>query len=166
VILLLIYARDPAARGPLLTTADTTYTNSCHNPLRGGRERISPQVRMYLSVGDDEWSKLTDVFRAFADDYGLAFRDSSEFRPGVVSTLYLSVCDEAVTINTSEQQWASRERELADRGVSIGVYEVEAGSEWETLAAALIDRLEEKWPLQLAFRDERGRMISKPSELR
>jgi hypothetical protein len=37
VILLLIYARDPASRGPLLTTADTTYTKSCHNTLRGGR---------------------------------------------------------------------------------------------------------------------------------
>jgi hypothetical protein len=165
VILLLIYARAPAARGPLLTTADMTYTNSCHNTLRGGRKRISAQVRMYLSVGDDEWSKLTDVFRAFADDYGLAFRDSSEFRPGVVSTLYLSVCDEAVTIGTSEQRWASREPEVADRRVYIGVYEVEAGSQWETLAGALIARLEEEWPSQLAFRDGGGHIVPKPREL-
>jgi hypothetical protein len=120
---------------------------------------------MYLSVGDDEWSKLTDVFRAFADDYGLAFRDSSEFRPGVVSTLYLSVCDEAVTIGTSEQRWASREPEVADRRVYIGVYEVEAGSQWETLAGALIARLEEEWPSQLAFRDGGGHIVPKPREL-
>jgi hypothetical protein len=165
VILLLIYARDPAARTPLLTTADTTYTNSCHNTLRGGRTRISAQVRMRLSVSDDQWSRLAEVFRAFADEYGLAFRDSSEFRPGVVSTLYLSVCDEAVTMSTSEQRWTSRQSEFGDRGVHIGVYEVEAGSEWETLAGALIATLENEWPSQLEFRDGRGQVIPKPKEL-
>jgi hypothetical protein len=45
------------------------------------------------------------------------------------------------------------------------VYEVEAGSEWETLAGALIARLEEEWPSQLAFRDGGGHVIPKPSEL-
>ena len=120
---------------------------------------------MYLSVGDDQWSKLTDVFQAFAEDYGLAFRDSSESRPGVVSTLYLSVCDEAVTISTSEQRWGSRESASAARGVGIAVYEVDARSEWGTLAAALIARLEEEWPSQLAFRDGRGHVIPKPMEL-
>jgi hypothetical protein len=79
--------------------------------------------------------------------------------------LYLSVCDEAVTIGTSEQRWASRESEFADRGVHISVYEVEAGSEWETLAGALIAGLEKEWPSQLAFRDGGGHVIPKPREL-
>jgi hypothetical protein len=164
-ILFLIYARDPASRGPLLTTADTSYTNSCHNPLRGGRKRISPQLRMNVAVGDDEWSRLTAVFRAFADEYGLDFRDSSEVRPGVVSTLYLSVCDAAVTISTSEQRWASRAAALVDPAVGISLFEVEAGSEWPTLARALIARLEDEWPSRLEFRDGRGRVIPKPAEI-
>jgi hypothetical protein len=36
---------------------------------------------------------------------------------------------------------------------------------WETLAGALIARLEEEWPSQLAFRDGGGHVIPKPSEL-
>lgn len=165
VILLLIYARDPATRGPLLTTADASYTTSCHNTLRGGRTRISAQLRMNLAVGDDEWSRVADVFRAFADDYGLAFRDSSEIRPGVVSTLYLSVCHTAVTLSTSEQRWASRATQLVDPGVGIALYEVETGSEWPTLARALIARLEDEWPSRLEFRDGGGRVIPKPAEV-
>jgi hypothetical protein len=82
----------------------------------------------------------------------------------VVSTLYLSVCDQAVTISTSEQRWASRKTDLADRGVHIWVYEVES-SEWETLAGALIARLEEEWPSQLVFRDGGGHVIPTPGEL-
>jgi hypothetical protein len=102
----------PAARGPLLTTSDTTHANSCHNTLRGGRGRISAQVRMYLSVRDDEWRKLTAVFRTFVADYGLAFRDFSESRPGVGAKFFLSVCDAVVTMSTSEQRCASRGREF------------------------------------------------------
>jgi hypothetical protein len=98
-----------------------TRDRSCHNVLRDGRKSIGPQVSIDLKISDTDWALLKEVFETFAARNHLSFRDDSEVRPDILRTLYLSVCNDGVTIDTAEQRWASQGYEAPSKGRGVGI---------------------------------------------
>jgi hypothetical protein len=127
-------------------TAGTDRT--CHNVLRDGRQSIAPQVSMDLPITGEALAELTRATAEFAATKNLSFRDSSK-----PEALFLSLChDRGLTIHLSP-------------GVSIAVFEVHAGSDWQRTTKDLIDRIETLWPGKLRFRAPQGGDMPRPKEL-
>ena len=155
--------------GVIVAIPSITKDRTCHNMFRDGRSSIGPKVVMDLKIDVDEWSRLAEFFERFGTTQGLSFRNTSESRPNVVEILGLSLCSEqGVNIETIEQRWDGRINAplVTDRSVGIGVYEVVEDSNWKRLAQDFITQLETAWPGKVEFRDERGRVIPMPEELR
>lgn len=144
-----------------------TKDRSCHNVLRDGRSHIGSQLNIDLQVTDEDWSALTQSLQGFAADHGLAFRNDSEVRPGVVRTLYLSLCNSGVTVATAEQRWAANGyKNLAKgRGVGIAFYQVQENADWQSLARGIVAVLNQQWPGQVQFRGKRGQVVPMPDEI-
>lgn len=146
-----------------------TKDRTCHNVLRDGRSHISAKVGIDLQIPDEEWPVLVKRLQDFAREQDLSFRDSSEVRPGVLRTLYLSLCSEAgITITTVEQRWAHNgfKNLVTGRGVGIALYQVRDSADWRQLARLMISDLKEQWPDRVWFRDGLGRVVPMPEELR
>src|SRR6266571_157136 len=162
-----------AAFAVLATTAvaaipTITKDRTCHNMFRDGRASIGPRVNIDLQIGLDEWARLTKLLEDFAAMHGLSFRNLIRPDSPAARFLYLSLCNERGTsISVVEQYWhnSTYARPSADRGISIPVYEVYEGSDWQELAGDLIAELEATWPGRVRFRDPRGRIVPKPAGL-
>ncbi|MBT8399765.1 MAG: hypothetical protein KJO98_04755 [Rhodothermia bacterium] len=151
----------------ILSLPTVTKDRSCHNVLRDGRSHIRSQVNIDLDIEEEDWPALQEIFDSFSSVHELSFRDASEVRPDVVRTLYLSVCNEGVTISTAEQRWASQGYRafMEGRGVGIGVYETQEDSAWRHVAQQLVSRLEQSWPDKVRYRDGGGRLVPPPTSL-
>jgi hypothetical protein len=156
----------------LLTTGvfaiHVIWDRTCHNPFRDGRTLVRSQANMYVSVGMDEWPKLTEIFERFAPAHGMSTRNSSLNRSGV-RVLSLSLCTERGTnIELHDQRWAHKDfASLYGWGAPIiMVYELRESSGWQKLAADLLVEVGAAFPGKVQFRDGQGRrVIPTPPEL-
>jgi hypothetical protein len=142
-----------------------TKDRTCHNMFRDGRTSVRPQVNMRVSVGIDEWPKLTEIFERFAPAHGMSVTNSSSDRTDV-RVLHLSLCTEQGTnIEVIDQRWASRDFASLFGGAPIIVYELRENSGWQRLAADLLLEIRAAFPEKLEFRGGDGRVIPTPPEL-
>jgi hypothetical protein len=142
-----------------------TKDRTCHNMFRDGRTSVGSQANMYVSMGMDEWPKLTEIFDHFAPAHGMSIRNSSLNRADV-RILALSLCTEQGTnINVIDQRWASRDFASLLGGTPITVYELRENSGWQKLAADLLVEIRAAFPEKLEFRGGDGRVIPTPAEL-
>ena len=127
---------------------------SCHNPLRSGGSSISPVLSLDISITDDEWPKMTDFFIQFSQEYDLEFKDSSDFKPDVYMTLYLSIChDSGFNFSTAEQRWARKKfrNSIPDPSVRISVFEFGDDTNLKSIAQHFIIDAKERWPNKVSI---------------
>jgi hypothetical protein len=143
-----------------------TWDRTCHNMLRDGRTSVGSQANMYVSVGMDEWPKLTELFEQFAPAHGMSIRNSSRNQTSV-RILALSLCTEQGTnIEVLDQRWAHKDfASLFGWGTPIRVYELRENSGWQKLAADLLADIGATFPGKVEFRDGMSRVIPTPPEL-
>ena len=86
-----------------------------------GAVRISPIFRIDVKATNDDWAEITSLMHGFAESHEWSFWDQSETRPGVVKTLYLTLCaPNRPRIEIGEQRWASQNwAPLPGRGVTL-----------------------------------------------
>jgi hypothetical protein len=149
------------AAGTIWSVPSVTQDTSCHGTYTPGQIGAS----IDLQVDDGEWNGLTELLRSFAAIHELSFRDSSEVRPNVVRTLYLSVCDGArIDVFVGEQRWASRGYRPPIEGRGVGIRLAFDPARREP-ARDLIARLEARWPRATRFLDGQGYVVPMPAEL-
>jgi hypothetical protein len=145
---------------------------SCHDHRRlfvHGATRISAILRIDLKVANDDWAELTRLLKAFAESHELSFHSGSESRPGVVETLYLSLCaPNQPNIDIAEQRWASDDyaNAMPGRGIGIRFYGDVTEADWHPIAVELVKALDARWPNSVRFRDGGGYVIDPPEFLR
>ena len=139
-----------------------TKDRSCHNMFRDGRRSVAPKIRIDLDADLEAWPSLTTLLEEFGPAHGMTFRNSTVSKPDV-RVLGLSACNElGLVITADEQRWASRNFAslIAGQGVLIGVFDLNDGSGWQSLASDLIAALESEWPGKVRFRDGSGRLVA------
>ena len=142
---------------------------TCGNLFRHGRASIAPRVNIDLQIGPDERSRLSKFVEDFAAAHELSFRKPAGPDKPAARFLYLSLYNaRGTSISVAEEYChdSTYARPRADRGVSIPVYEVHEGSDWQELGKDLIADLEATWPGRVRFRGRDGRIIPKPAALR
>ncbi len=130
-----------------------------------GAIRISPIFRIDVKATNDDWAELTGLLHGFAESHEWSFWEQSETRPGVVKTLYLTLCaPNRPRIEIGEQRWASQNwAPLPGRGVTLYFYGDVAETEWHPLATEIVAMLEKRW--QVGFIDDGGYQIDRPESL-
>jgi len=159
-------ALTSAAATASITSVSTDRTSRDGFP--DGRTSISPRVNIDLKIEPDERPQLTRLIDNFAATHELSFRKSSRSEMPDARSLYLNLRNErGTTISVAERYWhdSTYARPRADRGVSIPIYALYAGSDWQELAKDLIADLETMWPGRVRFRGRDGRIIPKPLAL-
>lgn len=133
-----------------------TKDRSCHNPLRGGESSMSPVLSLDVNITDADWSKMTDFFIQFAQEFNLEFKDSSDSKPDVYRILYLSMChDSGFQFSILEQRWARENyrNPNPNRGVSISVYAFGDDNNLKSIAQHFVIDAKERWPSKVSIRD-------------
>ncbi len=127
--------------------------------------RVSPIFRIDVKATNDDWAELTGLLHGFAESHGWSFRDQSETRPGVVQTLYLTLCaPNQPRIEVGEQRWASQNwAPLPGRGTTLYFYGDVAETAWHPVAIEIVEMLEKRW--QFGFIDDGGYKIDRPEFL-
>jgi len=144
---------------------------SCHDLRRqfvNGQTRISAVLLIGLKVTNDDWAELTRLFKAFAESHELSFHNGSESRPGVVETLYLSLCaPNQPNVEIGEQRWAYNgyASPLPGRGIVIGFYGDMTEAGWHPVAVELVKALDARWPNSVRFLNGGGYVIDRPDFL-
>lgn len=141
---------------------------TCHNMFRDGRTSIAPRVDIDLDIDQDDWPRLTERLQQFSTQRAMSFRNSSKSQPTVVEILGLSACTEqGLVITANQQRWTSPEYNspMADRGVSVSVFNLGEGDSWRPLGRDLVTALESEWREKVRFRDGGGQLVAKPSVL-
>jgi hypothetical protein len=131
-----------------------------------GAVRISPIFRIDVKATNDEWVELTGLLHGFAESHEWSFWDQSETRPGVVKTLYLTLCAPSrPRIEIGEQRWASRDwaPPIAGRGIMLYFYGDVAETAWHPVATELVEMFEKRW--DVGFIDDGGYQIDRPEFL-
>jgi hypothetical protein len=121
-----------------------------------------------LKVTNDDWAELTRLLKAFAESHELSFHDGSESRPGVVKTLYLSLCaPNQPNINIAEQRWAHDDyaNTMPGRGIAIAFYGDVTEAGWHPMAVELVKALDARWRNSVRFLDAGGHVIDRPDFL-
>lgn len=137
---------------------DLAKDRSCHNPLRDGRQSISPVISPFLRISDEEWTEFVGVFEAFATARGWLVRRPAESGLGRVQ---VSICDPAGTLVQALRLGAPG----GGPGVRITVYQPQGGASWQAPVRDLLAQFSARWPGQVGFTDGRGYETSRPSWL-
>ena len=130
-----------------------TADRSCHNPLRGGGDSIAQTASFDLRVGIDQWRNVEAEVERFRRSGDWSVRSDVRTDEGF-PWLQISLCKETGT-NIFVQG-------MADFGVIFGVYQPQGGETWRRDFRALYERINERWPTKVKFRDGRGREIDTP----
>ena len=160
---------EPSSTSPLRTTLlsvaaaglvatafiipQATADRSCHNPLRGGGDSIAQTASFDLRVGIDQWRNVEAEVERFRRSGDWSVRSDVRTDEGF-PWLQISLCKETGT-NIFVQG-------MADFGVIFGVYQPQGGETWRRDFRALYERINERWPTKVKFRDGRGREIDTP----
>jgi len=163
-VLGLIVLIGPAQEVRPQHTSDT----SCHNPFVEGVRRVSAIFEVDLQIANEDWGELARLLEDFASSHEWSFRDTSRTEPGVLMTLYLSLCAEnRLRILIAEQRWASQDYAPVppERGVLLLFYGNMPAGVWHPVAAEIVGTLEKNWPGRVRFRDREGRFVDRPDFL-
>ena len=130
-----------------------TADRSCHNPLRGGGDSIAQTASFDLRVGIDQWRNVEAEVERFRRSGDWSVRSDVRTDEGF-PWLQISLCKETGT-NIFVQG-------MADFGVIFGVYQPQGGETWRRDFRALYERINERWPTKVRFRDGQGRETDTP----
>jgi hypothetical protein len=128
-----------------------------------GVTRVSAILRIDVKATNDDWAELTRLLHGFAESHRWSFRDQSETRPGIVKTLYLTLCaPDQPRIEVGEQRWASRDwaPPISGRGIMIGFYGDVPETVWHPVAIEIVALLETRW--RVRFLDGGGAEMDRP----
>jgi hypothetical protein len=145
---------------------DEKVMNCRLQQFTNGVTRVSAILRIDVKATNDDWGELTRLLHGFAESHGWSFRDQSETQPGVVKTLYLTLCaPNRPRIEVGEQRWASRDwaNPIAGRGIMIGFYGDVAETAWHPVAIEIVALLETHW--RVRFLDGGGYEMDRPEFL-
>lgn len=157
--------------------------SSCHNPFRGGRTSLVPQIYANVNLTGEDWPALTQTFADFAAAHALSLRRDQQIRHGELMWRSLDLCNEAgISIKIQDQLWLDRTpppadmaKDLSDRikrtndrlkGIKLEVYELRAGSGWSPLTHDLLEKIETRWPDKISFEGPHGKAISEAEALK
>ena len=130
-----------------------TADRSGHNPLRGGGDSIAQTASFDLRVGIDQWRNVEAEVERFRRSGDWSVRSDVRTDEGF-PWLQISLCKETGT-NIFVQG-------MADFGVIFGVYQPQGGETWRRDFRALYERINERWPTKVRFRDGQGRETDTP----
>jgi len=133
-----------------------------------GATRISAIFQIDLKVSNDEWAEFTALLKAFAESHELSFRDSSRTQPGVLKSLYISLCaPNQPNIEIAEQRWATNDyaAPIPGRGIGIPFYGDVTEAVWHPVAVEFVAMLEARWPDGVRFLNGGGYWIDRPEFL-
>jgi len=164
----IIAAAAISASCAVLLLPSIVKDRSCHNPFRGGRSSISPQIYASLNLTAEDWPELSQAITDFASANSLSFRSDQQTRSGQLLWRSLDLCNETgVHIEILDQPWLDRTSHApaAIKGIKVSVEELRAGSGWKLLARDMIDKINARWPEKLLFRGQGGGLISEAEAL-
>ena len=152
---------------PAVEAQSEKEDSSCHNPFVNGVTRVSARFSVDLLIEVDDWPELTRLLEDFASTHGWSFRNTGRVDPGVLKTMYLSLCAEnRVRIHVAEQRWAFQDYGPAPgRGVGVPIYGDVPEFVWRPVAVEIVEILETRWPDGVRFRGGDGRLIDRPEFL-
>ena len=139
----------------IITPPTSSGDQSCHNPLRDGGSSISPVLSLDVEMTHDEWSGMTNFFVQFSEEHNLEFRDSSDFKPDVYKTLYLSMCHESgFQFQVVEQRREDRRTPPSpiDNIVGIHIHEFGGETNLKAIVQDFVYGAEERWPDKVSIR--------------
>lgn len=132
-----------------------TTDRTCHNKFWDMRTIGGPLTRIDLSITNDHWPRLVQLFREFGEGEQLSFRNSGRDEFGAPRVLALSLCNElGANIEAGQETWAA--------GIGISVYQLRDDVGSAKYGSDLAAKLELLWPGSVRFRDARGQIISVP----
>jgi hypothetical protein len=116
---------------------------SCHNPLRDGRDSISPVAGFNLHVSLGEWSAVQDELDLFANVH--RWQRQADVRPDQGFPWFqVSLCREPGT-----NIFITKGMEADD--LSIFVFQPQGGDSWEAPLRRLQEHLERRWPGRTSY---------------
>lgn len=122
-----------------------TVDRSCHNPLRGGAQSITPQASFQLDVAMADWPAVRGELEAFAQARGWSIR--ADVRPEREFPWFqASLCTEPGT-EISVMRAYDEEGHL-----SISVFQPQGGTSWHAPLQTLQKQLETHWPGKVRYR--------------
>lgn len=132
-----------------------TADRSCHNPLRGGQQSISPVASFDLLVDIDQWRNVQEEMEAFRRSADWSVRSHVSIDENF-PWLQISLC-RGLGTNIFVQGMADFNE------VSFGVYQPQGGSSWRRDFRALYHRISARWPTKIVFNDDEGKPIDAPA---
>jgi hypothetical protein len=157
--------QSPVRQAPSQAETSDERVDCGLQKFANGVTRVSAILRIDVKATNDDWAEFTRLLRAFAESHEWSFENESETRPGVVKTLYLSLCaPNQPIIEVGEQRWASQGwAPLPGRGIMIGFYGDVPETEWHPVANEIVEVLENRW--QVGFIDGGGYEMDRPAFL-
>jgi len=135
---------------------------SCHNPFRDGRNHIRPVLNIDLNLEESNWEAVHAFYQHFSENNRLDFKGTIDRSSNHVSLLSLSMCREpGLHVQTNEQEWHDSESAfMADRGVSISIFQTSESADWRQLARPLVEELNREFPKLVRYRNGDGELVA------
>ncbi|MEM9880790.1 MAG: hypothetical protein AAF862_16100, partial [Pseudomonadota bacterium] len=132
-----------------------TADRSCHNPLRGGGDGISPVATFRLKVQRSDWLDVAAELNDFAQEFDWSVR--SDVRPEAKYPWFqISLCQEpGLNIFIG--------RYFNDGTLRFSVYDPEHVNIWQRSFGRLYQRIEARWPGRTGFKDLKQQPIEVPT---
>ncbi len=137
--------------------------NSCHNLFRDGRTSIAPRMSADITLVEGDWTAIADLTGQFASANNLSIRQDRKISGGELSWQTISLCNNdgfVMTISDRPVLAAMRERASAQHPnlvtkvprTELSIFEIKDGSNWRTMAHALLTKLQPRLPERITFR--------------
>jgi len=145
----------------LLVLPILTKDRSCHNLFRDGRNHIRPMLSIDLNVEEANWGAVHAFYQRFSENNRLDFNGTIDRASNHVSLLSLSMCREpGLHVRTNEQEWYDSEFAfMADRGISISLFQTSEAADWQQLARPLVEELNREFPNRVRYRNGDGELV-------
>lgn len=140
--------------GSMYAVSSVAGDRSCHNPLRGGGDSISPAARFALQVGSEEWRAVAAEVEGFGQEGDWSIL--SDVQPDdSFKWFQISLCREVGTkIGISgNADW---------RVVNFSAYQPQGGESWREPMASLLERVHRRWPDKVVFTGDGGERVAPP----
>ncbi|MBC8038729.1 MAG: hypothetical protein H7X89_16110 [Rhizobiales bacterium] len=147
----------------IFSIPSVTLDRTCHNPLRDGRTFIESEIGINLRVGMSEWKDVAAILEDFGRSIGWSVRNDIRNVPGMIYSLYGSVCEDAGTEIMMNEMFFPGDpiTAIGDR-LAISVYQPQGGESWKDPTKKLVERLSKRWPGRVWFSGGQGEEIPPP----
>jgi len=136
-----------------IAVPEITRDRSCHNPLRDGRDSLGSVASFDLYVGPSDWDEAAAIIGRFAHQRKWSIR--SDVRPDESFKWFqISLCTEPGT-----QILVGA---LSDGNMHFSLSQPQGGESWREPLAALLARVQGRWPDKIGFTGNQGENISRP----